>query len=95
MRRTFLIPAALLALGLVTSSASATPIGVVRADRSELTLKVADRDCIRDEKGWHYMEKERRRDCKPKRPEGKEWGWKCEGKRCGWWHAKEKHWHDG
>ena len=97
MRMTFLLPVALIALialGLATSNASATQIGVAPPNRSELAMKVADRDCMRDEKGWHYMEKERRHACKPKRPQGKDWGWKCEGPRCGWWHAKEKRWND-
>jgi hypothetical protein len=95
MYKPLVLAGALLGLGLVTSSASATPIGIGGTDHSELALKVAEHDCKRDERGWHYMEKDRRRDCRPKRPEGREWGWKCESKRCGWWHAKEKHWHDG
>jgi hypothetical protein len=95
MYKPFLFAGALFALGSVTSSASAMQTGVVSRGRSELVLTVANHDCIRDERGWHYMDKDQRRDFRPMRPEGGDWGWKCEGPRCGWWHAKEKHWHDG
>jgi hypothetical protein len=97
MRAALVISAALFPLCLTASGVGAAPaVGEVnKADGVGVVVRVAEHDCIRDERGWHYMEKNRRRDCRPKRPEGKDWGWKCEGKRCGWWHAKEKHWHDG
>ena len=96
MRAAILIPAALAVLGFAAAGVSATPTtGVLRQAGLGILVQVAEHDCIRDERGWHYMEKDRRRDCRPRRPEGREWGWKCEGKRCGWWHAKEKRWNDG
>jgi hypothetical protein len=96
MRAAILIPAALASLGFAAAAVGATPTtGVLTQAGAGILVQVAEHDCMRDEKGWHYMEKDRRRSCRPKRPEGKEWGWKCEGKRCGWWHAKEKRWNDG
>jgi hypothetical protein len=94
MYKQLVLAGGLIALGFAMTGVSAAQIGVIPTDRSELTLKVADHDCLRDERGWHYMDKDRRRDCRPNRPEGKDWGWKCEGARCGWWHAKERQWHD-
>ena len=96
MRAAILIPAALASLGIAAAGVGATPTtDVVSQAGAGIVVQVAEHDCMRDEKGWHYMEKDRRRGCRPRRPEGKEWGWKCEGKRCGWWHAKEKRWNDG
>ena len=96
MRAAILIPVALASLGFAAAAVGANPTtGVLRQAGADILVQVAEHDCMRDEKGWHYMEKERRHSCRPKRPEGKEWGWKCEGKRCGWWHAKEKRWNDG
>jgi hypothetical protein len=96
MKALLLIPAAMIGLGISVTAAHAVPTARVAAkvEQDRVIVQVAEHECIRDEKGWHYMEKERRHDCRPKRPEGKEWGWRCEGKRCGWWHAKEKRWND-
>lgn len=58
---------------------------------------VATYHCRRHDRGWHYLRGERRVTCRSARPrEGGTnlWGWKCEGPRCGWWHQKERHWHD-
>ena len=58
---------------------------------------IASFDCRRDDRGWHYMRGERRLTCRPDRPrEGAAnlWGWRCEGPRCGWWHQKDRRWHD-
>ena len=96
MRAAILIPVALASLGFAAAGVGATPTtGTLRQAGAGILVQVAEHDCLRDEKGWHYMEKERRHSCRPRRPEGKEWGWRCEGKRCGWWHAKEKRWNDG
>ena len=95
MRAAILIPVALASLGFAAAGVGATPTtGGLRQAGAGILVQVAERDCIRDERGWHYMEKERRHSCRPRRPEGKEWGWRCEGKRCGWWHGKEKRWND-
>jgi hypothetical protein len=97
MKNVILIPAALVGLGVGMAVANAAPPAgtAARSGQASVIVQAAERDCIRDEKGWHYMEKDRRRDCRPKRPEGRDWGWKCKEKRCGWWHAKENRWHDG
>jgi hypothetical protein len=94
MYKSLLVLGAMFGLAAAVSGANAIQFGVVPRDGSELTVRSADHDCMRDEKGWHYMEKDRRHSCRPRRPEGKDWGWRCEGKRCGWWHAKEKRWND-
>jgi len=56
--------------------------------------KTATYVCIRDDRGWHYMRGTRRVVCRPARPQGAFWGWKCEGPRCGWWHRNDRRWHD-
>jgi hypothetical protein len=95
-----LISTAIVGLGLsmagsmMAASAAPATSGLASSEQTGAITRVAERDCIRDEKGWHYMEKDRRHSCRPKRPEGREWGWRCEGKRCGWWHGKEKRWND-
>jgi hypothetical protein len=47
---------------------------------------------MRDERGWHYMNGQRRVICRPARPRGNFWNWRCEGPRCGWWHRNERRW---
>ena len=94
MFKPLLLAGAVLAFGAAASSTSAIEVGMIATGRSELTVQVAEHECVRDEKGWHYMEKDRRRNCRPARPEGKDWTWKCEAKRCGWWHKKENRWND-
>jgi hypothetical protein len=93
MKRTF--ACAFLGFAALTASASAAPstppkIGALAG----LTSKTATMVCIRDDRGWHYMRGERRVTCRPARPTGRDWGWKCEGKRCGWWHRRENRWND-
>jgi hypothetical protein len=76
-----------------TATASSFNVDKPSVDKSAIT-KVATYVCVRDDRGWHYMRGERRITCRPAHPGGKEWGWRCEGKRCGWWHRGEKRWHD-
>jgi hypothetical protein len=94
MRSFILLSGAVLALGIGTSIGSATQLRLAPRGSSEFVTKVASRNCLRDEKGWHYMDGSKRHDCKPDRPSGKDWAWRCDGPRCGWWHAKEKRWND-
>jgi hypothetical protein len=97
MRKTFIASLAVAALAVCAGSANAAPAGVPNHDTSGGWItKVAIGDCQRDDRGWHRMRGARRENCRPARPAegGKLWGWKCEGPRCGWWHSKEKHWHD-
>jgi len=96
MNTVLTIPAAILGLGMTITAANAAPTNSTGQTLAQagVIIRVAEHDCIRDEKGWHYMKKEQRHSCRPKRPEGKDWGWRCEGKRCGWWHAKEKRWNN-
>jgi hypothetical protein len=58
-----------------------------------LVTKTATFVCERDERGWRYMRGDRRVTCRPARPAGRDWGWRCEGPRCGWWHRHERRWH--
>jgi len=91
MNTMLMVPAALLGLGMAMMAANAAPTNstVASFGQAGVIIRVAEHECVRDESGWH-MEKEHRHSCRPKHPEGKDWGWRCEGKRCGWWHAKEK-----
>jgi len=96
MKKTLLASFVAAALATCAGSAWSAPIGADQASSGGWITKVAIGECRRDERGWHRMRGERRENCRPTRPaEGaKMWGWKCEGPRCGWWHSKEKHWHD-
>jgi hypothetical protein len=91
---------ALLTTGvLFTVPAIAAPAGSMahRFAAQDQVVPIATDDCRRDDRGWHYMRGERRTTCRPARPrEGAAsfWGWKCDGPRCGWWHQKERRWHD-
>jgi hypothetical protein len=58
-----------------------------------LVTKAATFVCERDDRGWRYMRGDRRVTCRPARPSGRDWGWRCEGPRCGWWHRHERRWH--
>jgi hypothetical protein len=77
-------------------SASAAPLGATGNGLAGETLmtNVATYVCIRDDRGWHYMRGQRRITCRPARPTGAGWGWRCEGPRCGWWHRNNHRWHD-
>ena len=92
--------AALLVTGvLFTVPAIAGPTGSAahRLAAQDQVTPIASYDCRRDDRGWHYMRSERRVTCRPDRPrEGAAslWGWRCEGPRCGWWHQRERRWHD-
>jgi hypothetical protein len=50
--------------------------------------------CTRDDRGWHYMRGHSRVSCRPVRPHGSSWGWRCDGPRCGWWDRRDHRWHD-
>jgi hypothetical protein len=84
---------------LFTVPSVAGPVGSPgqRPVTENIATSVATFDCRRDDRGWHYMRGERRLTCRPDRPrEGAAslWGWRCEGPRCGWWHQRERRWHD-
>ena len=60
-----------------------------------LATPVASYRCRRDDRGWHSMRGERRVTCRPARPDrNRMWGWNCQGPRCGWWHSRDRRWHD-
>jgi hypothetical protein len=86
---------ALLIGGSFASLASAAPLtGKQAAADKSLVSKVATFICTRDDHGWHYMRGDARVTCRPVRPSGAMWGWRCEGPRCGWWHRNEHRWND-
>jgi hypothetical protein len=93
-----LVSAAVLAAAtLWAGTAAAAPIagGAGPAPGAEpLVSKVATFVCVRDDRGWHYMHGQRRVSCRPVRPRGEHWGWRCEGPRCGWWHRHERRFYD-
>ena len=82
-------------LAALATSASAAPAGLGNsaAPDAGLTTKVATMICVRDDRGWHHMRGKDRVTCRPARPRGAEWGWRCEGPRCGWWHRMDSRWH--
>ncbi len=86
----------LVAATLWAGTAGAAPIGGgTRAPSAQpLVNKVATFVCARDDNGWHYMRGHRRVTCRPARPRGADWGWHCEGRRCGWWHRHERRYYD-
>ena len=98
--KTFYAAFALLTAGVLSAGPClAAPVGSTahRLATENLTTTVATNECRRDDRGWHYMRGERRTTCRPARPsEGNArlWGWKCEGLRCGWWHQRDRRWHD-
>ena len=98
--KTFFAAFALLVMGALYAGPSmAAPIspatsGLAVEDMAT-PARYGDYGCRRDGRGWHSMYGERRRGCRPDRPRGdRHWGWKCDGPRCGWWHPRERRWHD-
>jgi hypothetical protein len=89
-----LVASSFLMLAAACGSAAASPLSADKPSAESAITRIATYVCIRDDRGWHYMRGERRTTCKPVRPSGKDWGWKCEGPRCGWWHRGEKRWND-
>ena len=83
---------ALIVASSVSTAAFAMPVGRAQPAEGALVSKVATYECVRDERGWHYMRGPRRVTCRPVRPKGTFWMWRCEGPRCGWWHRNEHRW---
>jgi hypothetical protein len=80
--------------GLFSVSATAAPVSRAPLSGDQLVTPAATFVCTRDDRGWHYMRGQRRVTCRPVRPRGAAWGWRCEGPRCGWWHRNNRRWHD-
>lgn len=93
MRPILITGAAAILCVALTASANAITIAHPAIDSADVT-QVARRDCLRDDRGWHYMRGEHRVSCRPSRPPGREWGWHIEGDRSGWWHLREHRWND-
>ena len=97
MKNTLLASFVVAALAACVGSANASPMGALdQAASAGWITTVASGECRRDERGWHRMRGEHRDNCRPVQPteNRRMWGWKCEGPRCGWWHSKERRWHD-
>ena len=94
--KTVLTASAIAILAGFAGSASASPLGgsLDRLQGENLTTRVVTYVCIRDDSGWHHMRGARRITCRPARPRGAFWGWRCEGPRCGWWHRDNRRWHE-
>ena len=102
MKRSVLAAAGLLASGFIaTSAASAAPLGGIASGGntvdSSLVLQIhgTHRVCERGPAGWHYHTRftHRRVACRSPSP-GRLWIWRSEGGRTGWWHPRERRWHD-
>ena len=76
----------------LTSSANAMTASRPVVDEPSFT-KVVNIVCTRDDRGWHRMNRDKRVSCRPVRP-GREYSWRSEGGRSGWWHKKNHRWHD-
>ena len=75
------------------SAASALPAARPAA-QERIVSDIATFPCVRDERGWHHMRGDRRVSCRPARPHGREWNWHNDGGRYGWWHRRDRRWHD-
>jgi hypothetical protein len=80
--------------GVFAAAATAAPVSRAPLSGDQLVTPAATYVCGRDDRGWHYMRGQRRVTCRPARPRGALWGWRCEGPRCGWWHRQNRRWHD-
>jgi hypothetical protein len=50
------------------------------------------RSCGWMNNGWFYSLNGSFVSCRPRRPEGRDWGWRVEGDRSGWYHSRRKAW---
>jgi hypothetical protein len=94
---TFEIKPALLALSLLVLGgipAGATP-GVQSGSvtREPGLVQYARSDCRWVDNKWTYERGDRRLVCRPDRPSGRDWGWRREGNRAGWYNRNQRVWH--
>jgi hypothetical protein len=103
MKKSLVIAAGLLASGLFAATASAAPLGGLGSngavDDAGLVQMVHDgnthRVCERSARGWHYHNRSGGYvSCRPRRPGLLYWTWRNEGGRSGWWHRRDRRWHD-
>jgi hypothetical protein len=93
------IASAVVALGLMTASASAGPMpgpgsGPEAGGLVEKTQGYRyRRDCVWVNGGWHYGKPGAYLVCRPYRPSGRGWTWYSEGGRHGWYQPQRKSWH--
>jgi hypothetical protein len=99
MNKAIAAGAALLGFGLAAGSASALPasraVDLAPAIHSELLIQVhgVHRRCELGRGGWHRSPAPGVRiSCRPSRPPGVYWFWRCAGGDCGWWHRRERRW---
>lgn len=101
MHKSLLAAVGLIGAAMITTTASAAPLGGLAAGASAdagIVHQIHDgnvhRSCQRGPGGWHYHSRWRGRvACRPVSP-GKLWIWRSEGSRVGWWHPRERRWHD-
>jgi hypothetical protein len=91
--------AGVLALGAAATSANALPASgpgdLAPAVQSELLIQVhgVHRACVRGRGGWHRNPARGVRiTCRPPRPRGVYWFWRCAGGDCNWYHRRERRW---
>ncbi len=94
-----LIASAVLALGLMTTGASAGPMpGPGSGPEAESLVQTTQgyryrRDCVWVNGGWHYGKPGAHLVCRPHRPTGRGWTWHSDAGRHGWYHTQRKSWH--
>jgi hypothetical protein len=96
-----IVAAAIVAAGtLLATGASAAPAGglgnlpAVAPDSAIARVHGIHQSCQLGGAGWHRSPYPGVRvACRPPRPYGDYWMWRCYGGRCGYWHRHKKHWH--
>jgi hypothetical protein len=99
MKHAIAAVAGLLALGAGAGTAHALPASgpghLAPAVQSELLIPVhgVHRRCDLGRGGWHRNPAPGVRiTCRPPRPRGAYWFWRCGGGDCNWWHRRERRW---
>jgi hypothetical protein len=91
-----------LMLGAVTSLTVAAPLAIAApitalpkpdVGSNVLTVQAYHRSCGWVDNGWRYRSGGRYIDCRPRRPFGRDWIWRTEGPRFGWYNSRRNNWH--
>jgi hypothetical protein len=91
MKNIFVAAAALAVIAFAgTANAAAVnmakDVGLNAPDTAVELVRHGGPTCELGRNGWHYHSRRGERiECNP-RPQGRFYGWRCEGPRCGWYH---------
>jgi hypothetical protein len=90
--RKVLIVSALIAIGTVSTAASAAPAGLATGAPLVPVAESVRSDCSWINGGWFYRNGSRFVVCRPDRP-GRGYNWHREGNRFGWYDGRRREWH--